>query len=199
MLDAATHPGVATPATASFQARSELPCGRMPPAPHWAVCYTHPQAERWAAQQLQRSGYRVLLPLLAVRRRDPVIRSLWHVAEVPLFPRYLFVHLDGPWTPIRYSPGVRSLLMDGTKPGIVPDAAVRAVQAGEALRRIPPTQHELERPGTPLQASLGGGQKVNGVMISVRGRKATILAIMFGALREITVATSRLQPRSDAD
>src|SRR5215469_8099533 len=199
MLDAATHPGVATPATASFQARSELPCGRMPPAPHWAVCYTHPQAERWAAQQLQRSGYRVLLPLLAVRRRDPVIRSLWHVAELPLFPRYLFVHLDGPWTPIRYSPGVRSLLMDGTKPGRVSEAAVSALQASEALRRIPPPPETLWRPGVACEARLGGGQTVHGIVISVRRQKATVAAIMFGALRELTVAVRNLQPRTEED
>ena len=199
MLDAATHPGVATPATASFQARSELPCGRMPPAPYWAVCYTNPQAERWAAQQLQRSGYRVLLPLLAVRRRDRVVRSLWHVAEVPLFPRYLFVHLDGPWAPICATPGVRSLLTDGTKPGRVSEAAVSALQASEALRRIPPPPETLWRPGVACEARLGGGQTVHGIVISVRRQKATVAAIMFGALREITVATSRLQPRAEAD
>ena len=194
MLDAATQPGVATAATASFRARDDMPGGR-----YWAVCYTHPQAEHWAASCLQRAGYHVMLPRLAVRRRDPVIRSLWHVAEVPLFPRYLFVHLDGPWTPIRYSPGVQHLLMDGTKPGRVSDAVVDAVQAGEALRRTPTPAEPLWRPGVACEARLGGGQTVQGFVISVRRQKATVAAIMFGALRELTVAVRNLQPRTEED
>src|SRR5215472_8892146 len=199
MLDAATHPGVATPATASFRARSELPCGRMPPAPYWAVCYTNPQAERWAASQLQRAGYRVLLPLLAVRRRDRVVRSLWTTVEIPLFSRYLFVHLDGNWAPICATPGVRSLLTDGTKPGRVSEAAVSALQASEALRRIPTPGEPLWRPGVACEARLGGGQTVQGIVISVRRQKATVAAIMFGALRELTVAVRNLQPRTKED
>jgi transcriptional antiterminator RfaH len=80
---------------------------------YWAVCHTHPQAERWALLNLTRQGYEAYLPLMTVTRRDRVVRSMTHRVEVPLFSRYLFVNLqsDQRWVPVQYTLGVHQLLM----------------------------------------------------------------------------------------
>jgi hypothetical protein len=51
----------------------------------WAVITTHPQAERWACANLARRGYACFVPTFIARRRDPVLRTLTRLVEVPLF------------------------------------------------------------------------------------------------------------------
>jgi hypothetical protein len=82
--------------------------------PRWCVYQTHPQAERIAAEDLTRIGYRGYAPLIAVRRQDRVIRSLFHKLRVPRFPGYGFVQLapGDPWQPILEADGVSRLLRD---------------------------------------------------------------------------------------
>src|SRR5215469_15530779 len=112
-----------------FHARNARPRYSIRP---WACVYTHPQAEAWAQTNLQRAGYETLLPLMRVRRRDRVVRSLWHIVERPLFSRYLFVrfdHTEASWSPIRAAPGVRDILRDRDKVLYAPEAVVSALQA----------------------------------------------------------------------
>src|SRR5215469_2871571 len=93
-LDRSPPRGLDTADTGQFPARNERPRGS-----YWAVVQTHPQAERWAETNLRRQGYPTLLPLMRVRRRDRVLRSLFHTVEVPLFPGYCFVTVTSHWTP----------------------------------------------------------------------------------------------------
>jgi transcriptional antiterminator RfaH len=51
----------------------------------------------------------------------------------PLFPRYLFIWLDGAvnWMPIRSTLGVTSLVRFGAEPARVPESVVQAIEDGE--------------------------------------------------------------------
>lgn len=95
----------------------------LPTASRWCVYQTHPQAERLAAADLTRTGYHGYAPLIAVRRQDAVIRSLFHKVRVPRFPGYGFVELGpgDPWLPILEAAGVARILrgLDG-RPARVP-------------------------------------------------------------------------------
>jgi transcription antitermination factor NusG len=161
--------------------------------PGWYVVTAQPKAERTAHASLHRAGYEPYLPLITVRRPD---RS-YHTSA--LFPGYLFCRLDlsRPWYPIRYAPGVYGLILTDGIPSICPDAAVDALRAGEALRSTPPTRDDLYRPGAPCEAVLGGGSRVEGVVVEVYRQKARILAILFGQMREMTVEISNLRLRSE--
>lgn len=89
----------------------------------WHVYQTHPQAERLAAEDLTRIGYHGYAPMIAVRRQDPVIRSLFHKVRVARFPGYGFVELGpgDPWQPILEASGVsRILRAPGGRPARVP-------------------------------------------------------------------------------
>lgn len=99
----------------------------------WFLIYCKPRQEALAARNLERQGYEVYLPMLRQRRRGRRTAG-WCVA--PMFPRYLFIHLDqgsDNWKPIRSTIGVSRLVVFGDLPARVPDAFIDALtaQAGE--------------------------------------------------------------------
>lgn len=157
----------------------------------WYVVASKPNAERRAHAALHLKGYTPYLPLVTVRKPDRSYRIQ------PLFPGYLFVSLEPnkPWYTIRYAPGVFCLLTVEEKPAPCPPGVVEAIQAGEEARSIPTSKGCLWRPGAACEASLGGGQTVEGVVLSVRGQRAVIASIMFGHLREMVVRLDCLRLR----
>jgi transcription antitermination factor NusG len=173
-----------------FQERNAAPCGR-----YWAVVHTHPQAERWACSNLQRRGYRCFLPLCLVRRRDRATPSLWHTAEVPLFPRYAFVEVSGPWTPIRYCQGVHDLLMTDGYPGIVAKAEILALQAVVADRAMMGAEAPQWAPGAPVALLAGALRGHPAVVLDTHGEHATLAVLLFGALRQVVAPVAWLVER----
>jgi transcriptional antiterminator RfaH len=165
----------------------------------WFVVQSHPQAERWAEANLARAGYPTYLPLCLVRRRDRATRSMVHLVEAPLFPGYLFVQLaiGAPWTPIRYTQGVRTLVGTQAGPTMCPEAAVSVLQASEASRRMPTTQEALWAPGAACVARYGALCGMPGVVVSVDGSEARVSFLIFGALRDVLVPTHCLASRDE--
>jgi transcriptional antiterminator RfaH len=163
----------------------------------WAVVHTHPQAERWATSNITRLGYRTFLPLYAVLVRDPVLHTRTRTAMRPLFPRYLFVHLeDGtPWVPIRYAPGVSDLLMADGKPAHAPEAAISALEATVASRRTLMAPGPVWAAGDASRVVLGPFQGMDAVVIAAGRKTARIALVMLGALREVTVRCNALATR----
>jgi len=171
---------------------SHAACGR-----YWAVAQTHPQAELWARQNLTRIGYPVYLPMLLIQRRDRHTPSIIHRVERPLFSSYLFVQLDDadPWTPIRYASGIRQVLMSSGKPHKLNPAILSAVQAGDALRRLPAPDTPLLRPGAPVTCLQGPFYGREAVVIAASTVTARIAMMMLGSVREITVPIQQLAVR----
>lgn len=173
-----------------FQAGNERPCHSIA----WACVYTHPQAERWANDNLRQAGYVTCLPLMQVRRRDRVITSLWHTVEVPLFSRYLFICFDAlaeSWSPIRAAPGVRDLVRNGDEVAYTPDAVVARLQAVQAL----PPPATPWAPGTPCTLAEGPFKGHAGVVIEQRGQTALVAVLLFGALRPLHAPLASLRAR----
>lgn len=165
----------------------------------WGVVHTHPQAERWAAQNLQRQGYAAYLPTHTVRIRDRTTPTLTRAVERPLFTSYLFVAVPlSHWGPIRHTLGVRSLLMSGINPYLLPDAVWSALQAGEALRRTPTPPGSLWRPGAPCQPGAGPFQGLPAVVTEVDRQTARIAIMMFGELRQVQVPIAALVSRESS-
>jgi hypothetical protein len=175
--------------------RPEL-CGR-----RWICVQSHPQAERWALNNLLRSGYSAYLPMCAVTVRDRVIRSLICDRLVPLFAGYLFCSLGPaePWTPVRYSPGVSRLLgFDGTRPQFVPDALVDGLRAGEAARSTIRPPGTLWRPGAAVRLSGGAFDGHDAVVLRIERETAVVGLVVFGAMREAIVGLGSLASRDAA-
>jgi transcription antitermination factor NusG len=161
----------------------------------WAVCQTHPQAERWALANLQRQGYAAHLPLTAAWRRDRATPTLRHRVLVPLWPGYLFVVPGSLWAPIRSTAGVSRLLMAGLKPHMLASGLVEALQAGEAVRATPLAGHSLIVSGEAVVVSKGAANGMVGAVISIHGDLARIGCMFFGQLREITIPIASLERR----
>jgi transcriptional antiterminator RfaH len=178
--------------TASRSQRVDERCGS-----RWGVVHTHPQAERWAAQNLQRQGYAAYLPTHTVRIRDRTLPTLTRPVERPLFTSYLFVAVPLTlWGPIRHTLGVRSLLMSGDRPSIVATALLDVLRAAEGVRRSVVAPGALWAPGMPCSPVAGtpfAGHPA--VVISVERGKAIIAMLLFGELRQVSVDVSSLVAR----
>lgn len=185
------------PARALDESQHDSGAARLAPLPRgriWVVVQSHPGAERWAAANLLRSGYPVYLPLHAVTRRDPVTRSMTRTVEVPLFGNYLFAEMGAgsPWTPIRYTQGVRCLLMTDGKPGHVDAGVLSVLQAGEASRRsiVPPGT--LYAAGEAVSLRTGALAGHHGVVLTTTPTHAVVALILLGGLRRVTVRLDAL-------
>jgi len=102
----------------------------------WFAVHTKPRAEERAVEFLSLKGITTFLPRLLVSHRHGSRR--WQAAE-PLFPGYLFARcLPEPraLSAVRWTPGVKTLLWDGTQPVPVPDDVVAYLQARSADRGV---------------------------------------------------------------
>jgi len=161
----------------------------------WAVCQTHPQAERWALANLTRQGFTAYLPMTTALRRDRATPTLRHRVSVPLFSGYLFVVPGSLWAPIRSTAGVARLLMAGLKPHMLAEGAVEGLQAGEASRRTNIPSGALWTPGAACVVARGAGCGLTGAVVSVNGDMATVVLMLFGQLREVRIGVDCLRPR----
>src|SRR5215472_8257729 len=169
------------------------------PQAGWLVAETLPKAEHAALDMLRRLGFHSYLPLYAVRVRNRRTRA-YTIAERPLFPGYLFTHwTEGEqwWSTIRAAPGVRALIMDGERPSICPEAQIRALQAGDELRRTPTAPGAAWPPGTPCSLATGVFKGAPAVVVSAQGETARIALVMLGGLRTISLPIAHLMPRDE--
>jgi transcriptional antiterminator RfaH len=203
MLDAATNTAVALPQQAVAHPRSApTPSGSRHAGPQWFVVSTHPKAERRAIQHLAQQGYTTFLPLYAARRRDRVVRTMFHTVETPLFPSYAFARFDAerdPWRPVLNTPGVYDLIRNRCTgmPEPVRAGAVEALQATQDARRLLPAQNTQWAPGTPCRPATGIMAGIPGVVLNVQRETATVSLMFLGHLREISLPLDCLTNRDD--
>ena len=98
---------------------------------HWYVVHTKPRQEEVASAQLERQGFEVYLPRLHLRKRGS---QGWREVIEPLFPRYLFLHVDPDVisiAPIRSTLGVSNLVRFGMRIGDVPASVIAYLKQSE--------------------------------------------------------------------
>ncbi len=159
----------------------------------WSVAQTNPQAERWAAQNLHRIGYATYLPLIRVRRRDPVHRTISRLVDVPLWPGYLFVVAGTHWAPIVHTAGVHRLLMACGRPSVVRSGLVEALRASESDRRCEAGTPDRWLPGAACAVVAGPFTGHHAVVTASAGNSARVALMVFGAMREIDIPTDWLE------
>jgi transcriptional antiterminator RfaH len=86
----------------------------------WSCAQLEPKRERLALHCLHLAGFETYFPRVKAERRI-----------VPLFLGYVFVRVYLQWHQIRWSPGVRRLVLDGDRPARVPDTVVAEIQSRE--------------------------------------------------------------------
>ena len=86
----------------------------------WYIAKSKPQKERWLESRLGQLGVEVYFPRVVTRRRG-------RRALEPLFPTYIFCHLDiedRNWPAIRWASGLSYFLGTEGRPTAIPDRLV---------------------------------------------------------------------------
>lgn len=97
----------------------------------WYLVMTKPRQELVAYENLERQNFDPYLPKCLREKR---VRGKYQNVTEPLFPRYLFVHLDNEnqdWAPIRSTLGVVKLVKFGVDAAIVSDSIIESIKNKE--------------------------------------------------------------------
>ena len=97
----------------------------------WLALYTKARQEQRALVNIERQGFTAYCPMIRRLRRHA--RRIEHVRR-PLFPSYVFVHLDKykfQWRPLLSTTGVSSVVQFDGKPALVPEGFIESLQACE--------------------------------------------------------------------
>jgi transcriptional antiterminator RfaH len=164
----------------------------------WYLVYTKPQQETKAKVNLERQGYETYLPLFKQFKRRQGRRLS---VVVPLFPRYLFLHLDrhtDNWAPIRSTLGVVSTVKYGHEPARAPDELIdylRSRETAEGMQRVIPDEIQA---GRRVRVIEGGLMGFEGVFLarSSEERVVVLLEIM-GKVARTTLPSEALEPIPD--
>mgnify|MGYP003444920334 CR=1 FL=1 len=147
------------------------------PLKSWYLVYAKPRQEEIALMNLERQGYAAYLPRVRQQRR----RRGQRVAVVePLFPRYLFIHLDTQtdnWGPIRSTLGVASLVRFGPEPARVPDELIDFLRAREGREGLHDWAEPDYRPGDRVRVAEGAFQGFTGILQARTSRERVVVLL----------------------
>ena len=160
----------------------------------WYAVRTQAAAEAKADLNLRRQGFETFLPRFRKQRRHA------HKVEnvlAPVFPRYLFIHLDieaQSWRCVNGTFGVASLVSFGLLPSAVPAKIVEAMRGGcdtDGIMELPEPcfalGQELLIERGPLANLIGLFERISGdkqviMLVEMLGR-ALRVALPFAAVR----------------
>jgi len=161
----------------------------------WYLVYTKPHGEDLARVNLERQGYEIYLPRVRQRRRR---LGRVHYCIEPLFPRYLFIHLDtvtDNWMPIRSTFGVTRLICFGMDPAMVPDelvAALRARENADGLQLLPTDRFKR---GEKVRVKDGPMMGFEGIFLARSSRdRVLVLLDIVGRHTRVNVNVDQLEP-----
>lgn len=166
-----------------------------PTEKRWYLVYSKPQKEELARVNLERQGYPTYLPMMRTPRR----RSGRRVIRVePMFPRYLFIHLDTEsdnWAPIRSTLGVANLVRFGMYPSPVPDdliAAIRARDNESGIQDVP--LHSFEE-GQKVRIEEGPFMGYEGIFLAKTSQeRVMVLLDIVGKAAKAQINVEHLGP-----
>lgn len=143
----------------------------------WYLIHSKPRQEGTAKENLERQGYRIYLPLLRTPRRR-VGRRVIRIE--PMFPRYLFIHLDTEtdnWAPIRSTIGVSTLVRFGTTPTPVPDDLIETLRERDdsaGVQDIP--MHEFKA-GQKIRIEEGPFMGYEGIFLAKSSQERVLVLL----------------------
>lgn len=147
-------------------------------AASWFAIHTKPRAEARAVDFLGLRGIATFLPKLLVNHRHGSRR--WQAPE-PLFPGYLFARFSPePQTisVVRWTPGVKQLLWDGTQPTPVPEEVVTYLQERSAETGVIVPVPRLQ-PGTRVRVRRGPLEFLEGVIERPTSRNQRVRVLLY--------------------
>ncbi|MEW6206560.1 MAG: transcriptional activator RfaH [Pseudomonadota bacterium] len=161
----------------------------------WYVMYTKPRQEFVALENLQRQSYEVFFPQARVQKRKAGQGTV-QVVE-PLFPRYMFVHLEvgiSDFSKLRSTKGCMDLVKFGGKPAVVPPELIELIQAQVDSESVIDLLklNELEVGGV-VRVAEGPFEGMMGKIAAQKSdRRVIVLLNVLGAERSVELVRSQL-------
>lgn len=121
----------------------------------WYAVHCKPQQDARAEVHLLNQQFDIFRPQVRVRRYR---RGKPYDVKESMFPRYLFIHLDGVdenWGPIRSTRGVAGILRWGEHIPVVPEAVIQRLQASLDDGCVDLTQAEQYQPNERVRITEG--------------------------------------------
>jgi transcription antitermination factor NusG len=141
---------------------------------NWFAAYTNSHHEKRVASHFAERQIEAFLPLYATRHRwkNRCEMNL----ELPLFPNYVFVHID-PRERVRVLevPGVQSLVGFGRTLAPLPHFEIEALRAGLGQRKIEP--HPYLVIGERVRIKAGPMTGMEGVLVRKKNNFRVVLAL----------------------
>jgi transcriptional antiterminator RfaH len=135
----------------------------------WYVIHCKAHQEKRALENLERQAFVCYLPTLTVEKLRHARRC---EVEEPLFPGYLFIHLDAlsdQFHPIRSTRGVIQIVRFHEYPMAVNDALIEGIQ-----QRLQPRVPYLQ-PGEPVRITEGAFADVDAIFLAPDGAERVVL------------------------
>lgn len=164
----------------------------------WLVVRSKSRQETLALENLERQDFETYLPMLQLKKRR---RNKWVNIVEPLFPGYLFVHVDPDQTtitPIRSTLGVNGIVRFGNNLVPIPDQVIEFLKQSEQ----PDTGHHqsdepLFQKGDGVQIVDGPFTGLEGVYQMEKGEdRAMILIEIMGRQSNVAVKLDVIARRS---
>ena len=160
----------------------------------WYLIYSKPRREELARVNLERQGFTAYLPWVRqVRHR--LGRSITRVE--PLFPRYLFLHLDAVndnWAPIRSTLGVSSLIRFGEEPAAVPAELVEAIRVRDDAAGVQDLPLMDFQRGDSVRIADGPMMGYEGIFLARTSRERVLILLnIVGRQRRVRVEGRRVE------
>lgn len=143
--------------------------------PRWHVLWAHSNCEQLVYDQLAARGFHLFLPKIDAWSRRGGVR---HVANIPLFPGYLFLHdaMDKPsYIEVCKARGLVRLLGERwDRLSVVPDREIEAIQ--KILQaRVPAMPHPYLREGQRVRITRGPLADVEGILVRIKPNKGLLV------------------------
>lgn len=157
----------------------------------WYLVQSKPRNELRAVENLLRQGYEVYLPLIEVERlhRGKLLKRL-----EPLFPRYLFLHLEegsDNWGPIRSTLGVAGMVQFGQVYAAVSESVIVAIR-----ERVQSLKKTLFAAGDHIQVVSGPLAGLEGVFEISDGEQRSFVMLEFMQKQQrVSLVTADLRVR----
>ncbi len=139
----------------------------------WYVLQSRPRQERRALENLKNQGFECLLPLYS---RERLRRGKREQVDEPLFPRYLFVHLDqitSNWYALRNTYGVTNIVRFGDTPAEIGDEIVAR------FAQCDPADRHLFKSGDTVNIASGPFAGLEGIYDQDDGEQRVIILLDF--------------------
>lgn len=162
---------------------------------HWYILHCKAGQEERAKDNVENQNYRTCLPQI---KRQKILRGKKVGCVEPLFPGYLFVHLDtdtANFNALRSTRGVNGFVRFGGMPATVPAVVMDSIMALEQAFSGQPDAEPMFKSGDPVRITEGPFAGLEAIYSMAKGEERCLVFLdMLGKQQRITLAETALRP-----